>query len=254
MNFSPFNNACKLLIAITLIASSSNRLFAQYKWIAVNADHIAYDANGPIGDCLFPMDDEGNITLQEVVKTDISKDSTTLFVTEFLKNKDNEDGISVSTPVITSANSNITCDVEMNVGKELFEVPYAGMMERHVSQISFKVLIELKDGRFRYTLTDFYTNRRSIHGGAKSEGPSNLIHWQRVNSLTKERDEYEADNIEDKNSRKQKKVQGFMDDMKEFNDQIAKEIKSYEDEFDAVQSFISGLKNCCISKVEEEDW
>lgn len=84
MNFSPFNNACKLLIAITLIASSSNRLFAQYKWIAVNADHIAYDANGPIGDCLFPMDDEGNITLQEVVKTDISKDSTTLFVTEFL--------------------------------------------------------------------------------------------------------------------------------------------------------------------------
>lgn len=250
MSFPKIN---KLLIATVLILFYTTELSAQYKWIAVNADHIAYDANGPIGDCLFPMDDEGKITLQEIVKTEISKDSTTLFVTEFLKNKDNEDGVSVSTPVSSSVNSNITCDVEMNVGKELFEVPYAGMMERHVSQISFKVLVEVKEGRFRYTLTDFYTNRRTIHGAAKSEGPSNLIHWQRVNSLTKERDEYEEDNIDDKYSKKQRKVQDFNDNMKAFDDQIAKEIRSYEGEFDAVQSFISGLENCCVMKVEE-DW
>lgn len=245
MKSTSFISGKKLLMATVLIVLSSSNLFAQYKWIEFTADHIAYDANGPIGDCLFPMDDEGKITLQEIVKTEISKDSTTLFVTEFLKNKDIEDGVSVSTPVSSSVNSNITCDVEMNVGKELFEVPYAGMMERHVSQISFKVLVEVKEGRFRYTLTDFYTNRRTIHGEAKSEGPSNLIHWQRVNSLTNERDEYDY-----RHKRKSKRVK---QNLKEWDDQIAKEIKSYEGEYDAVQSFISDLENCCVLKVEK-DW
>lgn len=170
-----------------------NSISAQYKWIEVSALNVAYDTNGPIGECLFPMDDQGNITLQDVVQAGISKDSITMFVTEFLKNEDKKDGISVSTPTVTTVNNRINCDVEMNVGREIVEMPYAGLMERHVSQISFKVLIEVREGRFRYTLTDFYTNRRNIHGAAKSEGPSNLIHWQRVNSLTKERNEYESD-------------------------------------------------------------
>lgn len=242
MSFPKIN---KLLIATVLILFYTTELSAQYKWIAVNALHIAYDANGPIGDCLFPMDDEGKITIQDVVKTDYSKDSTIVFVTDFLEKEDDANGISVSIPSLSKLNDVITCDVEMNVGKELVEMPYAGLMERHVSQISFNVKIEVKDGRFRYILSDFYTNRRTIHGEAKSEGPSNLIHWQRVNSLTNERDEYDY-----RHKRKSKRVK---QNLKEWDDQIAKEIKSYEGEYDAVQSFISDLENCCVLKVEK-DW
>ena len=242
----PTNYLKKVFLAILLTLLVTNSVFAQYKWIQVNALHIAYDTNGSVGDCLFPMDDEGNITLQEVVQTNISKDSTMMFVTEFLKNEDSKDGISVSTPVVSTVGNNIDGDVEMNVGKELVEMPYAGMMERHVSQISFKVHVEVKDGRFRYTLTKFYTNRRTIHGEGKSEGPSNLIHWQRVNSLTKERDAYDREH-----PRKTSRVEG---NLKEFDDQIAKEIKSYEGEYDAVHSFITELENCCVAQAADDDW
>lgn len=234
----------RIFIALFLLLLVSS-VSAQYKWIAVSALNVAFDTNGPVGECLFPMDEEGKITLQDVVQTGISKDSITMFVTEFLKQEDTKDGISVSTPTITSVNNSINCDVEMNVGKELVEMPYAGLMERHVSQISFKVLVEVREGRFRYTLTDFYTNRRNIHGAAKSEGPSNLIHWQRVNSLTKERNEYDSDHP--------RKSQRVLDNLQEWDEQIQKEISSYIGEYDAVQSFINDLSKSCVVVVEE-DW
>lgn len=121
------------------------------------------------------------------------------------------------------------CEIELPIGKEFYKisVPYGEIaaFERHTSQVTFMCMLEVKNGRYRYTLTDFYTNRRMIRGEAKSEGPSNLIHWQRLNSLKKEREETKRKS-----------------EIEEYNAQIAFEEASYQAEYDAIQTIIKGIR------------
>lgn len=62
----------------------------------------------------------------------------------------------------------------------------------------------------------------------KKVGPSNMIHWQRVNSLTKEL-------ISARKSEKQEK-----------QDQLELEKAQYQAEFNAVNDVINGLKTFTI--------
>ena len=74
-----------------------------------------------------------------------------------------------------------------------------------------------------------------IRGEAKSEGPSNLIHWQRLNSLKKERAE----------TKKKSEIE-------EYDHQIAFEEASYQAEYDAVQMVIKGIRE--LSKLLDVDF
>lgn len=198
-------------------------LSAQSFWVENN---MAFDTNGPIGECLFPMDENGETVYKEVVQCQFSRDTLSNILIQFLQDEDEKDNISVSWVSKNIANSNLSCDVEINCGKEFVELPYVGKVERHSSQINFKVLIEVKDGRFRYTLDHFHTNRRTIKGEAKSEGKPNIIHWQRLNSLSKE----------------QAQMRPKSSKYSEWQDQIEKEKQSYIDEYAAVQKFIKEMK------------
>ena len=87
------------------------------------------------------------------------------------------------------------------------------------------MVIDIRPGKYRYTLTNFMTDRWRITGEGKDNGPSNMIHWQRVNSLKKLLNKA----ISKKNS--------------PYNQMIEAEEASYKAEYEAVMNFIDGLKS-----------
>ena len=86
----------------------------------------------------------------------------------------------------------------------------------------------MREGKYRYTLTHFITDRWRIPGEGKDNGQSNIIHWQRVNSLTME----------------QAAARGKKKD--EYTSMINKEKASYKAEYNAVMAFIEGLKTFAV--------
>lgn len=77
-----------------------------------------------------------------------------------------------------------------------------------------------------------------IRGAGEGKGPSNQIHWQRVNSLTKERD---------KSSPKSKRYQ-------EKDHAITMEWTAYEMESEMINIMVNSLRECCAEKVIEFDF
>ena len=97
-------------------------------------------------------------------------------------------------------------------------------MDRALSKISFDVTIEPRQGKYRYLLTNFNTERYRIRGAGKSEGQSNFIHWQRVYSLTKEMP---------RRGKKRKSYEKLME----------REKALYQAEYDTVQKVIAELES-----------
>ncbi len=198
--------------------------------IAQNLNHVAFDTNGPMGECLFPQDENGEIKFSGIVDCPYSSDTIMGLAKEFIyditkrydaKTKNNLEGI-----------TKVACYMELKVGKNYLSLNIGGIdigtWERAASTIRFNLMIEIRNHKYRYTLSDFYTERRRIHGEAKEQGPSNMIHWQRVNSLTKEL-------ISARKSEKQEK-----------QDQLELEKAQYQAEFNAVNDVINGLKTFTI--------
>lgn len=198
--------------------------------IAQNLNNVAFNTNGPMGECLFPQDDNGEIKFSGIVDCPYSSDTIMGLAKEFIyditkrydaKRKNNLEGI-----------TKVACDIELKVGKNYLSLNIGGIdigsWERAASTIRFNLMIEIRNHKYRYTLSDFYTERRRIHGEAKEQGPSNMIHWQRVNSLTKEMNSA-------KKSEKQEK-----------QEQIEFEKAQYQAEFNAVNDVINGLKSFAV--------
>lgn len=194
--------------------------------IAQNLNHVAFDTNGEMGECLFPQDENGNITFSGVVESPLSSDTILGLAKEFIyditkrydaKTTNNLEGI-----------TKVACDMELKVGKNYLSLNIGGIdvgtWERAASTIKFNLMIEIRNHKYRYTLSNFYTERRRIPGEAKEQGPSNMIHWQRVNSLTKEMH----------SGRKREQ-----DDKKAL---IELEKAQYQAEYNAVCDVINGLK------------
>ncbi|MBR5038344.1 MAG: hypothetical protein IKX65_06445 [Prevotella sp.] len=132
-----------------------------------------------------------------------------------------------------------TYSIQLNIGKQSWGVEYWGtplfVFNRDASHVKFKCIVEARTGKYKYSLVDFETNRNTIRGEAKNDGQPNTIHWQRVNSLTKERNDYVSKN--DTSKRSVKEV------VFDFNSQIAYEACLYQAEFEATKRFEEGLKN-----------
>ena len=195
-----------------------------------NLNHVAFDTNGPMGECLFPQDENGEIVFTGIVETPYSSDTIMGLAKEFIyditkkydaKTKNNLEGI-----------TKVACDMELKVGKNYLSLNIGGIdvgtWERAASTIRFNLMIEIRNHKYRYTLSNFYTERRRIPGAAKEQGPSNMIHWQRVNSLTKE--------MESARSK----------DKQEKQDLIDFEKHQYQAELNAVNDVINGLKKMAI--------
>lgn len=210
------------------------RLFAMFSLLffvlvvqAQSITHKAFDTNGPVGECLFPEDAEGNIVYSDIIQCGLSADTIKGLFREWLYTLKQEQRADIDEEL--DGVTKMVCEIELPIGKEFYKmsVPYGEIatFERHTSQVTFICTIEIRNGRYRYTLTDFCTNRRMIRGEAKSEGPSNLIHWQRLNSLKKEREETKRKS-----------------EIEEYNNQIAFEEVSYQAEYDAIQMVIKGIR------------
>lgn len=192
---------------------------------AQNLMNVAFDTNGPVGECLFP---EG---YKVVVNTKYSADTIMGLAKEFLYSISKKYNARTSNEM--EGITKLACDLELKVGKKYISVGAwrsgdIGTWEKAASTISFSLMIEIRDKKYRYTISDFETDRYRIPGDGKDRGPSNLIHWQRVNSLTKE--------MPKRGSKR-----------KEYEDMIAFENALYQGEYNAVQDVIKGLENLTIS-------
>ena len=196
----------------------------------INSNNCAFDTNGPMGECLFPQDNNGDISFSEVVECEFSKDSIFVLAEEWLLYIEEKMNIDIDDK--TKRMNKLTFECQLPVGKELVSIGF-GTFVRKKSEVKFNCIIEIKDNKYRYTLNNFYTNRRNIPGEAKSEGPSNMIHWQRVNSLKKEMEQT-------RRKKNKEEKQAYIDD----------EIDLYKQEYKAVCSFIESLKK--MTQVEDE--
>ena len=154
-------------------------------------NYQATDTNGPMGECLFPTNDEGKIIYQGVIVAPCSKAALKECAIRFFRELDKNPMINVKT-IQTEYESRYDFDVILSSGKVRQEIHYAKYY-RDRSRIRCHVAIEFKEGRYRYTVNPYETNRLNLRGKAKCDGTPNEIHWQRVNSLNKRWDSHIID-------------------------------------------------------------
>lgn len=188
-----------------------------------NLMHVAFDTNGPMGECLFPQDESGNIVFTGIVETDFSADTIMGLAKEFLYSLSKKYKAKTSNEL--EGITKVACDIELNVAKGYISVGNIGSWEKSTSTVKFSMILEIRNKKYRYTLNNFITDRYRIPGEGKDQGPSNMIHWQRLNSLTKE--------MNDARKKEQEHFQELIDYEKAL----------YQAEYNAVQDVILGLKS-----------
>lgn len=186
----------------------------------------AFDTNGPMGECLFEENENGEIIYSGVVETPFSADTVLGLAREYLYTIEKKYNAKISDRF--EGVTKVACDVELPVGIKFINAAWAGMIAKAAAIVKFNLVIDIRPGKYRYTLTNFTTDRWRIPGEGKDNGPSNMIHWQRVNSLQKELD----------HAKKK--------DKEEYVQMIEKEKASYEAEYKTVIDFIEGLKTFVI--------
>lgn len=199
-----------------------------------NLLNTAFDTNGPTGDLLFPQDEKGNIVYSEVIDAPFSADTILGLSREFLYRIE-KDGIGKVSHQFDGTTM-VACDIELPVGTDTLSIGVwnpgnIGVWLKAASTVNFNLVIDIRPGKYRYTLTHFITDRYRIPGEGKDKGPSNLIHWQRVNSLSKEM------------------AKAKEKDKPEFELMIEKEKMIYKLEHEAVLSFIEKVR--CFVVIED---
>lgn len=180
---------------------------------------------------LFPEDSAGNILFMKVIKCELDANSILNNSKKFASEIKSRFSCGVNDYFVND--NSLTFTVQLPVGKDVYTTP-VGAFSRDISKVKFKLTIEVKEKRFRYTLTDFYTHRRMIRGEALSEGQSNILHFQRYSALLKERKAY---------SKKSTKL--AQENMAKKDKEIIKEKAQYEAEYKSVLLFIDFLEKSC---------
>lgn len=188
---------------------------------------------------LFPENNEGDIVFTDIISSNF--DSGTMAENAKLLLFDLKLSMKADISEVVSTSKALRCVVQLPVGDDYIDfskTPLWGgeylKIRRDKSVVSFIMELDFKDGKMRYKLYNFYTKRHSLRGDAKSEGQSNAIHWQRINSLKKELAE-------------QKKE----DDIKEKRLIIADETTQYEAERKMMDYFITRIKDMIINGVDD---
>lgn len=203
-----------LLVTLPLLASAQNLL------------NTAFDTNGPVGELLFDQNEKGEIVYSGVVESTFSADTLLGLAKEYLYTMGKKYNAEIDD--IFEGVTKVACDVELPIGQREVDAGFAGVFLKEAGTISFNLVIDIRPGKYRYTLTNFITDRWRIHGDGKDNGPSNMIHWQRVNSLTKEMN-------------KSGKTR-----TKHYQEMIEQENIAYHMEHQAVMDFIEGLRTMAV--------
>ncbi len=180
---------------------------------------------------LFPQDEYGNVSFSDTIQCNSSKSELQnkfillIYDLEHLHNIDISDLLKVDGAIRFTA--------EIPVGGRYISVGVCssdniGTFKQSLSTVEFLVSITYIDNQFAYSLNNFETRRRRIQGEAKENGKPNIINWQRINSLIKERKEYEG--------KKSKRARKNYDEKTQL---IESEKNQYQAEYDAVKFFIS---------------
>lgn len=204
---------------------------------AQNLLHYAMTSNGEKGECLFPENTNGEVYFSDILEAPYSADTIMTVINDYITSRSVSDKCVVK--CLSNSSRTSTYSIQLNIGKQMWGIEYFSsplfVRLKDASHVKFKCIIEARSGKYKYTLMNFETNRNTIRGEAKNDGQPNVIHWQRINSLTKERNAFVATHDIKKRSVKE--------DLFDFNSQIAYEATLYRAEYEAVKSFEYGLRN-----------
>lgn len=206
--------------------------------LAQNTLHYAWSTNGDAKDKLFPETD-GKIIITNTINTDCTPEEIISQTENYILGVQRKGHKTFENTGKTT--SRLVSDVEFSFGKQAWGMEFWGSplfsLLKDATKVKFKLAIEAIPGKYRYILSDFETNRNTISGEAKNDGQSNTIHFQRVNSLLKERDAYAATHKNDRETQEK---------LYDYNAQIDYENYLYANEFYMVDCFAKGLDklNC----------
>jgi hypothetical protein len=220
----------KLLLLILYIFLSYNVLYSQE-----NIQHRAFYKTDK-EKVLFPENENRNIILTDIVESPYMADTIYRNIKDWVKEYEIEFEGDVDD--LLDITGKFKFRAEVPVGTEFFSTP-VGYFPRSSSEIEFTICIEYKDYRFKYTLDNFYTKRRMIRGEAKSEGQSNMIHFQRINSLLNEKEAYRK---EKETEWRTKKIEEANEKLKEYDMIIENEKKQYKLEYQTVLKIIADMR------------
>lgn len=220
-----------LVIVLGVLFLQNTQLSSQ------NLLHYAISTNGEKGECLFPEDASGNVFFSSIIDVPYPADSIMLVADDYIIAQNVSDKCIVER--ISNSSRTSTYNVQLNIGKQTWGMELWGsplfVVKRDASHVKFKCIVEVRDGKYKYSLIDFETNRNTIRGEGKNDGQPNIIHWQRINSLTKEKNTYATSH--DISKRNVKEV------LFDYNSQIAYEVYLYQAEYEATKQFENGLRN-----------
>lgn len=233
-----------LLISFTLFVCPFIGFGQQY---GQNLQFTAFDTNGPMGECLFPINEKGEDEIKEVIlfpgKTaeEISE-QVQKWVYEITDRYhlriDDKDRYMGTDLVAFRGNVKLGLSV-LSIDNAFAHI---GDIARYASEIKFCCRVEIKNEKCRCIFNNFWTDRRTIRGEGKSNGPENRLHWQRVNSLTKERDALIGGKV-----KLSKKTQEEVD---AYNEQIRFEEETYRMEYNVFSNMLNDLKGIFIDNYD----
>ena len=236
--FGKFNIMRKKLL-VSLFLALPLAVFSQ---VYFNTSFRSIDTNGPMGECLLPMNEENDVFFSDIVACgNMSIEDIMSALQNWLAFQEMDVQLEVKDKYV--GKNLLQFKGKLPIGKKFIGTPRVATFvelnwETSISDVEFICRIEVKEGKFRYTFKNFETDRWMIRGDGEGSGPSNQIHWQRVNSLTKERD---------KCSEKSKR---YADKDKA----IKMEWAAYEMEAETVNNMVAALRECCQEKAMEFDF
>lgn len=225
----------KILFLLAIIFCNAG-IYAQ------NAVHFAFDTNGPMGECLFPQDARGQVSYTGIVEVSGSASEIMDALLDYVATQKVKIGFDFKEQA--KSPKSIVFSIKCPVGKQLRSITVMGSPVysalKDASEISFTCMLEVVDGKFRYTLRDFIIKRNMLSGEAKNDGSPNIIHWQRVNSLTKERDSFLAKHNPEKRFTREI--------LYDYDSKIEFEHSLYVEENRKVNQFVKGFESLKINK------
>lgn len=170
----------------------------------------------------LPEDSNGRVFISGVVEVPYSADTIISLTKDFEVEIDHWKYCDTSDKYYGL--SKISFITELGVGERVVDLGIVGEVTKPKSIVKFLLTLEVRDGKYRYTMTDFKTERWRIRGDGPDDGPSNEMHRQRVACI----------------NGYPKKYKGIPRE-----EYLAEEEDSLKAEYEVVMKFVKEVENMC---------
>lgn len=203
---------------------------------AQNFNATAFNAGNWKGEVLFAENANGDITYSDIIQLNGDMDQLRTTVKNYLAEQKAKHDLTLDYELDTD--KKIIAKITYPINKEYWAVELWGSPivsgERDASRITFKCTVSFLNNKFKYTLSDFWTDNRRVFGEAKDNGPTNVIYKQRVGSFQKEYNTYAQSHNAERRSVKE--------ELYDLKANIDYEERQYASSYEAVMNFINGLR------------